>query len=482
MRHHEHFDMDEIKRLTNGHWAAIYGALAPQLGHAMKVWDVVPCRPWRQGCFRLRKDSVEGHGLCATCTDGKRIDGFAMLMLVNGWSFPEAVKEALSVVDPGRHRLSSHRPATPVRVAPVTTPVRDEEDVREDERKLARLRDVWSQSLSLQDAQSGVARRYFESRGLRTPAGVDTILRFVPALPYYMLNRRTDRMEHLGDFPALVARVSDIEGRPVTLHRTYLASDGRGKALLPDDESPKKLMEVPSTRNLMGCSIRLAPKAPVIAIAEGIETALAVHEMTGFATWATVSSTFMDAFIPPPEVKAVWVWADKDLKGAGQAAAERLVGALRAHRLRVTSVVPPFEIPEGRSRSTGTTCISSMASLSSYAAAVPIARPFDPDIRHGLFDRAHVGEWKCTEPLPGVSQDEAAPSTCRARHWSQFQRARGNTRGPDSGRVTRPGLHRRCPTSHRTSSQRSSQRVSADRSPVPLRNLRRAVGMDQFQR
>lgn len=337
---YERFDMDAVKRLTNGQWDRIYACLAPCLELAQqKLGHHVPC-PVHGGTdgFRLRKDSVEGHGLCNTCTEGRRIDGFAVLKLVNGWSFPEAVKEVMALVDPGGHLQARDTGRTPIRVqAPVAPP--PAHDHKENARKLEAMKKVWQQSIPLDHPDASIARRYFASRGLKVPCGLRGTLHFVPRLPYYEGRTR------MGEFPALVAKVVNAAGQLVTLHRTYLAPNGAGKAPVEDS---KKTMAFPSTRDMMGSAIRLSGiTSSVLAVAEGIETALAVREMTGFTTWATIASTFMDAFMPPPGIVAVWVWGDKDVNGVGQASAERLVGALRARGLRATTVIPPWPIPEG---------------------------------------------------------------------------------------------------------------------------------------
>ena len=48
------------------------------------------------------------------------------------------------------------------------------------------------------------------------------VLRSHPGLPYYNDNR-----ELLGTFPAMLAKVENIAGELVALHRTYLTPDGK---------------------------------------------------------------------------------------------------------------------------------------------------------------------------------------------------------------------------------------------------------------
>lgn len=343
------FEMQQVKRLSNGQWDRIYAALAPQLGEALaKIGRHVPC-PVHGGKdgFRMRRDSVEGHGLCNTCTDGRRIDGFAMLQLVNGWTFTEAVTEVLSVVDPTGRMMAqdaTRQARTPIRTASPPTPVRP---VEEDKRKMRNLRDTWMASVPLSDPAAEPARRYFASRGLIVPQGLDDQMRFVPKLGYWEDGRV------IAKYPALITRLINVAGQAVSLHRTYLAPDGSGKANLgctADGEQrvARKMMGIPSSRSWIGATARLDPVHPTLAVAEGIETALAVKELTGFHTWAALSAPFMEAFEPPTGVDAVWIFADKDVNGRGQAAAYQLAGALRTKGLRVSVVVPPWDIQPGK--------------------------------------------------------------------------------------------------------------------------------------
>ena len=80
---------------------------------------------------------------------------------------------------------------------------------------------------------------------------------------------------------ALIARGAD--GRPSSIHRTFLARDGAGKA--PVD--PEKMMLGPCR----GGAIRLASPTDALMIGEGIETCLAAMQATGKAAWAALSTS-----------------------------------------------------------------------------------------------------------------------------------------------------------------------------------------------
>jgi len=123
-------------------------------------------------------------------------------------------------------------------------------------------------------------------------------------------------------FPAMLAMFKNIEGKPISIHRTYL--DGTGKAKI---KSPKKLMK--GTEKLRGGSIRLFPdNNGTIGIAEGIETALSATQITDIPCWAAVSSTLLQSFNPPENIRRIVVFGDNDANFCGQQAAYFLANRL----------------------------------------------------------------------------------------------------------------------------------------------------------
>jgi phage/plasmid primase-like uncharacterized protein len=130
----------------------------------------------------------------------------------------------------------------------------------------------------------------------------------------------------------MVARVEGPGGL-LGLHLTLLEPDGRGRRT-------KKLAKGSRPK---GGAIQLYPleAGTPLALAEGIETALAVREVTGWPVWATIAALFMKEVIVPNEVKEVLIAADHDKVGveAAHALARRL---LREGR-RVRLAVPPEE-------------------------------------------------------------------------------------------------------------------------------------------
>jgi putative DNA primase/helicase len=290
----------------------------------------VPC-PVHDGTdgFRLFRDVDQtGGGVCNTC--GTFHDGFALLMWVNRWTFPEALNAVAHELGTTDKRVPESRG--------VQTP-RPRPKERNRESVIEALNRVWQQSLDPTDRRATPLRAYLSRRGLSGAELDGGVVRFHPALGYWNKNHRNE-IELAGRYPAMVALVTDAEGAPVTVHRTYLTPDGR-KAPVP---APKKLMGYPGDR-LIGGAIRLFDPGSVLGVAEGIETALAVHLRTGMPVWSAVSANLLERLEPPAQTSLVVVWADRDRSGAGQGAAVRLRERLLRRGISVAVHLPPGPIP-----------------------------------------------------------------------------------------------------------------------------------------
>jgi hypothetical protein len=198
----------------------------------------------------------------------------------------------------------------------------------------AALRRVWSETLDPQDPKALPLQRYLLRRGIDAEPD-PSVVRFHPGLGYYQDRRR------IGTYPAIIARVSDAQGRPVSLHRIYLTPEGHKAPV----ESPKKMM-VP-LGPIVGGAIRLYPMGTTLGITEGIETALVIRQRTEMPVWAGVSTTLMERFEPPAGVTLVVVWADLDVSGAGTLAAQKLLDRLVVRGIRVAVHVPKGPIRKG---------------------------------------------------------------------------------------------------------------------------------------
>jgi hypothetical protein len=77
-----------------------------------------------------------------------------------------------------------------------------------------------------------------------------------------------------------------------------------------------------------------------LAVAEGIETALSVMQITGLPTVATLSAAGMHTFLWPPQIQRLWIAADNDAAGM------RAAKALLARALR-SGLQADIKIPKG---------------------------------------------------------------------------------------------------------------------------------------
>lgn len=170
-----------------------------------------------------------------------------------------------------------------------------------------------------------------------------TAMEATQALRYAKRLEYVDADGRVSFHPGLVARVTSVTGKGITLHRTYLTENG-DKA---DVATVKKLMPLPGDRHLNGAAIRLGPAAKdLLCVAEGIETALSVVVMTGLPCWSCISAVGLRSVDIPDSVKTVFIFADKDKSETGAKAAESLRSRLQAQgRLAVIMTVPDA-IPE----------------------------------------------------------------------------------------------------------------------------------------
>lgn len=185
----------------------------------------------------------------------------------------------------------------------------------ERERSSRAARDIWDRA---KPATRSIVETYFVLRGL-PPALAD-----LPAL------RFTWACHHPSGFklPALVALVSDVNGEPRGVHRTYLRPDGAGKAPI----EPQKATLGP----YWGGAVRLHRAAREIVVGEGIETSLSAGLLLDLPAWAACTGPNLGrAMALPPEVTNVIIAADHDGVGCEAAHAAALRWLAEGRRVRV---------------------------------------------------------------------------------------------------------------------------------------------------
>lgn len=318
----------EVDRAVNGQWDMALSVLAPDLADAIdqglrRSPRHVPC-PVHGGKdgFRLFADWREsGGGVCNTC--GKFGDGFALLMWLHGGSFADAVRQVGDVFGI-RHPSDSEQKGRAYKAAPAKcvqrTPSTDEEP------NFTTLSEFGRQLWDACDKLQGVAVAYLEARNCVIPPA-DGDLRFHPELRHPISG-------YVG--PALVGLITDfVTGEPLSLHRTWIQSDGRKAQVDP------ARMYLGRHRK-QGGVVRLWPDDAVtqgLALAEGIETALSMaHGMT--PVWAAIDAGNLAALAVLPGISALTIAADQD--NAGLTAARECADRWHHAGCEVRIVVAPL--------------------------------------------------------------------------------------------------------------------------------------------
>lgn len=295
---------ERTTHVARGKWRGILLTLGvPEASLSGRHNEHRPC-PLCHSKDNFRFDDVDGRGTwVCTCGAG---DGIKLAIEYTGKPF----KEVASMID----EMVGNVKADSIPAKPIMT----------DEQRRNTLRDTYKATQPVQPGD--LVHRYLETRGVEELLYPDA-LRFAPKL----------RDGEGGIRPCMVAMVSRPDGKPVSMHRTFLKSDGSGKAEMA---SPRKMMpgELPE-----GACIRLSEYVAggPLGIAEGIETAMSASALYDMPVWAAINSAILKKWLPPDGCTEVAVFGDNDPKFGGQSAAWAL-----AHRLAVKGFEVSIHIPE----------------------------------------------------------------------------------------------------------------------------------------
>ncbi|MEJ1413704.1 MAG: toprim domain-containing protein [Candidatus Sedimenticola sp. (ex Thyasira tokunagai)] len=288
--------------LARGRWPGILLALGVEERYLSGLHSECPLCGKGKNTFRFDDKDGSGSYYCGYCKPGYGID-FVMRWLNADF------KQAAQIVD---EILGDDQPVQKV-------------ESKKDPRPMLRLIEKGLQPLTGNDPASV----YLHNRGLRV---VCTALKYHPSLTYWDKDDDGNSVGR-GKFPAMVAEIVGINGEQLTYHITYLEQGH--KANLP---SPKKIMSPISP--IPGGAIRLSQVGKQLAVAEGIETALAFYEAYKIPVWATSNAYMMEKLVIPEEVKELMIVADNDENFTGQKAAYIL-----ANRYALKGVCVKVKIP-----------------------------------------------------------------------------------------------------------------------------------------
>jgi putative DNA primase/helicase len=273
-------------REAHGRWREILPALG--LPASILTGKHQPC-PMCNGVdrFRFTDRTREGDYFCSQCGAGK---GMKLLQGFTGWDFRRAACEIDKIIGnlppPSDNQLFCDTQAA----------------------NPGALRRLYKSSEPVEI--DTIAARYLRKRGIHGP--------------YPKALRSINKIAHKPSGTTqcgILAVFSDADGRPSTIHRTFLTPEGK-KA----DVDPVRMFmpgKVP-----LGGAIRLGGPAQIMGIAEGFETALAASSLFDLTVWATTSAALLERWQPPETATYIRIFADGDLNFVGQAAAYALAKRL----------------------------------------------------------------------------------------------------------------------------------------------------------
>ncbi|TCP39613.1 DUF7146 domain-containing protein [Rhodovulum marinum] len=217
-------------------------------------------------------------------------------------------------LDEARRFLNLPRPApVPTQAPPAPT------------RTVQAARRLWAMG---QPIVGTLADRYLAARGL-TDLGALPALRYHPAC----FHRGDDhpRAAPPQRWPALLAKVTDLDGRLTGLHRTWIDPVSAGKApVIP----PRKAMG-----HLLGHGVRIGSGTDMLAAGEGLETMLALRRAVPvLPIVAALSASHLAALTLSAALRRLYIAADRD--AAGLAAADRLATRAAAEGIEAIRLLP----------------------------------------------------------------------------------------------------------------------------------------------
>lgn len=277
--------MSDAAEAARGKWRGILPAFGIDRRYLTKNHG--PC-PMCGGKDRFIFDDKEGRGTyyCNHCKAGT---GFQLIASVKGWSMKQVYEEVGKMVG-------------------TIDKIEEPKQAMTEQQRREALNKTWNEARQIREGDE--TSSYLQNR----TGGVwfSSALRTHPALWHPEANQT---------FPAMVAKITDIDNKPVSIHRTYILGGKKAPTA-----KTKMLMAgtIPD-----GSAIRLLPYDNILGIAEGIETALSASTIFDVPVWAAISGAIMAKWKPPLNVEKIVIFGDNDLNYIGQLTAYKLAYALR---------------------------------------------------------------------------------------------------------------------------------------------------------
>lgn len=265
---HEVIPVEEI--LSRVDLVALVARRVQLKKRGQEFWGCCPFHKENTPSFKV--DNTRRRYKCFGCPAGG--DAIDWMRETEGLGFIDAVK----ALDADRIITKSEPIAQAERVASEI-----------EKRNATRASQMWAQSVP---APGTLVETYLRGRGIIGKISAE--LHFLPRC----WHKPTEQW-----FPVMLSRLSDNHGF-TSVQRTYLAADGRGKAPVA------KLDQKRGLGGMRGGAVRLRPVGDVLAIAEGVETALSAAQLYQLATWATCGTGRFTVIDIPETVRFIIIFAD----------------------------------------------------------------------------------------------------------------------------------------------------------------------------
>jgi hypothetical protein len=170
-----------------------------------------------------------------------------------------------------------------------------------------------------------VVDAYLRERGITDLRGTGS-LRFHPCCYY-----RPDEHSPTETWPAMIAAVTDLDGKITGAHRTWLDPRRHDKAPI---DTPRRAMG-----DLLGNAVRFGASGEVMAAGEGIETVLSLRQvLPDMAMLAALSAAHLAAILFPDTLRRLYILRDND--PAGDGAGDSLIERANAAGIEAIVISP----------------------------------------------------------------------------------------------------------------------------------------------
>lgn len=342
-----------LKDRLLGKGLAALQLLAPELEEAIAAFDGdnpvnpgmkhVPC-PVHGGSdgFRLFDDVEDsGGGVCNTCgffADAQRLLGWLIAYREHG-SIPADfdTKELknpyiLAARDELWHFVKTGKALNPDFA---NRPIRAVKTLSDEERAAKAAKELeqrkWTMNFGAKLYRAGAHNdpriaAYFASRGMVDPV-TPACMVYHKGTPYFEKKGDEPRFFPTILMPVVVGPLEHAQAR--ALHRIYLQEHPDGRVTKAPLDDVKKIL---SWGDYTGAAIRLYPllESTLLVLAEGPETAVAIHSLTKLPTWSCINAGNMEVAEIPDQVDTVLIAEDFDVSQRGQQASEKLAERVRA--------------------------------------------------------------------------------------------------------------------------------------------------------